>query len=98
MNIKKIDLFPSIQNQILMHIEEYKVECMEYYNNIIKQFENFKNKLNNEDIKKYYDDFLFNQNELIKKYENNQVKEIESYKNLLQYYISNEDNIINLNL
>jgi hypothetical protein len=81
-----------------MHIEEYKVECMEYYNNIIKQFENFKNNLNNEDIKKYYDDFLFKQNEFVKKHENNKVKEIESYKNLLQYYISNEDNIINLNL
>ena len=96
--LKQINLFPSIQNQILMNIEEYKVECMEYYNNIIKQIEDFKNNLNNENIKKYYDDFLLKQNEFIKKYENNQVKEIESYKNLLQYYISKEDNIINSNL
>ena len=96
--LKQINLFPSIQNQILMNIEEYKVECMEYYNNIIKQIEDFKNNLNNEDIKKYYDDFLFKQNEFVKKHENNKVKEIESYKNLLQYYISNEDNIINSNL
>ncbi len=81
-----------------MNIEEYKIECMEYYNNIIKQIEDFKNNLNNEDIKKYYDDFLFKQNEFVKKHENNKVKEIESYKNLLQYYISNEDNIINSNL
>ena len=96
--LKKINLFPSIQNKILMNIEEYKIECMEYYNNIIKQIEDFKNNLNNEDIKKYYDDFLFKQNEFVKKHENNKVKEIESYKNLLQYYISNEDNIINSNL
>jgi hypothetical protein len=96
--LKTINLFPSIQNQILMNIEEYKIECMEYYNNIIKQIEDFKNNLNNEDIKKYYDDFLFKQNEFVKKHENNKVKEIESYKNLLQYYISNEDNIINSNL
>ena len=96
--LKQINLFPSIQNQILMNIEEYKVECMEYYNNIIKQIEDFKNNLNNENIKKYYDEFLLKQNEFIKKYENNQVKEIESYKNLLQYYISKEDNIINSNL
>ena len=95
--LKKINLFPSIQNKILMNIEEYKIECMEYYNNIIKQIEDFKNNLNNEDIKKYYDDFLFKQNEFVKKHENNKVKEIESYKNLLQYYISNEDNIINSN-
>ena len=47
-----------------MNIEEYKVECMEYYNNIIKQFEDFNNNLNKEDIKKYYDDFLFKQNDL----------------------------------
>ena len=62
--LKKINLFPSIQNQKLMNIEEYKVECMEYYNNIIKQFEDFNNNLNKEDIKKYYDDFLFKQNDL----------------------------------
>ena len=56
--LKTINLFPSIQNQILTNIEEYKIECMEYYNNIIKQIEDFKNNLKNEDIKKYYDDFL----------------------------------------
>ena len=96
--LKTINLFPSIQNQILMNIEEYKIECMEYYNNIIKQIEDFKNNLKNEDIKKYYDDFLLKQNEFLNKYENIKTKEIESYKDLLQYYISKEDNIINSNL
>ena len=96
--LKTINLFPSIQNQILMNIEEYKIECMEYYNNIIKQIEDFKNNLKNEDIKKYYEDFLLKQNEFLNKYENIKTKEIESYKDLLQYYISKEDNIINSNL
>ena len=96
--LKKLNLFPSIQNQMLINIENYKNECIEYYNTLIKQIEDMKNKIINNNDFKDCNTFLQKLNDFINKYGNIQSKEISVYQSLLEFYTTKEEIIINSNL
>ncbi len=89
---KSMKTIPAVEIYILNDIENYKFEIIQYYSEIVHQIEEFKDNLSkgNEDIKKKFDLFLKEQEKFIKNNSSITEKEVELYKNLLDYYFHKE--------
>ena len=89
---KSMNTIPTVETYILNDIENYKFEIIQYYSEIVHQIEEFKDNLSkgNEDIKKKFDLFLKEQEKFIKNNSSITEKEVELYKNLLDYYFHKE--------
>ena len=89
---KSINKIPSVESYIINDIENYKYEIIEYFSKIVSQIEKLKDDLSkgNEDIKTKFDLFLKEQAKFIKNNSSIADKEVEIYKNLLEYYIHRE--------
>jgi hypothetical protein len=89
---KSINKIPSVESYIINDIENYKYEIIEYFSKIVSQIEKLKDDLSkgNEDIKTKFDLFLKEQAKFIKNNSSIADKELEIYKNLLEYYIHRE--------
>ena len=89
---KSMNTIPTVETYILNDIENYKFEIIQYYSEIVHQIEEFKDDLSkgNGDIKKRFDLFLKEQEKFIRNNLSINEKEVELYKNLVEYYIHKE--------
>ena len=87
---KSMNTIPTVETYILNDIENYKFEIIQYYSEIVHQIEEFKDDLSkgNGDIKKRFDLFLKEQEKFIRNNLYINEKEVELYKNLVEYNIN----------